>query len=454
MKNTIKILTLAIAFMMSINSSLALSTVKLEKYLQKTPLKETSTIAISIKNVKDNTIVYELNSKKLLHPASTLKIFTTYAALDTLGNEYRFRTQFFKDKENNLFIKLGADPLLTSIELKQALKTIKELGHSTFNNLYIDDSIIDKKEFAQGWMWDDDTNPYTPKVSAYNIDKNVIKVNITKTINSDIELEAKTTYPTSILNNLKYSQNTESFDVNRYNWNNPEVVEVEGFVNNTTSFEIPISSLRRYFIHQLAKNIEDLKYIITGTSYASKLLPQDAEMLTEITHPITDVIPQILQNSNNLMAESIFKLAAAQKYVATGTSNLAEELFNDFYNSKGIETKDIIIKDGSGVSRKNLLSTDWATTTLNTLYNQKGFENYKSQMAQPGDGTLSNRLFDLRGDIWLKTGALSNVSTIAGYVNSLDGNIYSVAIYTQNFAQCQKDIKAFENEIINLIYNK
>ena len=94
------------------------------------------------------------------------------------------------------------------------------------------------------------------------------------------------------------------------------------------------------------------------------------------------------------------------------------------------------------------------TKTLNKLYKTKGFEQFKEKMAQTGDGTLSNRLFDLRGEAWLKTGSLSNISAIAGYVKSQDGNLYSVAIVIQNFKEEQEKIKAFEDEIIKLIYTR
>ena len=75
-------------------------------------------------------------------------------------------------------------------------------------------------------------------------------------------------------------------------------------------------------------------------------------------------------------------------------------------------------------------------------------------MAQSGDGTLNNRLYPLRGEVWLKTGSLSNISAIAGYVKSQDGHTYSIVILTQNFIQEQSTVKKFEDEIINIIYNR
>jgi D-alanyl-D-alanine carboxypeptidase/D-alanyl-D-alanine-endopeptidase (penicillin-binding protein 4) len=200
--------------------------------------------------------------------------------------------------------------------------------------------------------------------------------------------------------------------------------------------------------------MDDNNIKIAGTAFASKIVPNDAVLLTEIDNPITRVLSRILQNSNNLMAESVFKLSGAVKYASTGTNELAIYNFREFYNQNDADTKDIIIKDGSGVSRNNLLSANWMTNALDKIYKHKDFAQFKEYMAQPGDGTMANRLHDLRGDVWVKTGSLANVSTLAGYVKSQDGHTYSVAILTQNFTQPQPEVKAFENEIINIIYGK
>ena len=82
------------------------------------------------------------------------------------------------------------------------------------------------------------------------------------------------------------------------------------------------------------------------------------------------------------------------------------------------------------------------------------FEKFIEYMPQTGDGTLSNRLHDLRGDAWLKTGSLANISAISGYVKSQDGKTYALTIFIQNFKEDQRKVKKFEDEIITLIYNR
>lgn len=453
MKTLFKILSLLIILITTSNTCIAFSSGKIDKEFAKSQLDEMSTVAISIRDISSGKVVYERNQAKLLHPASTLKVPTAFFAVNTLGYNYFFRTQFYTHN-NDLYIKLGADPLLSTQQLKEAFSAIKKQNFSKFNNLYIDDSIIDKKEFSQGWMWDDDVNPYTPKVSAYNLDENTIKVNLSLQENGTIKTTPDTKYPMSIFAYIKKTEDSNYYDINRYNWENPELVEIYANTNNLNQITVPISSMRRYFIYNTEKILEDERIQISGTSYSSKLVPNDAEKIYEVVNPIEPTISKILQNSNNLMSETIYKLAGGYKQSSTGTDAIALDAMTEFYEKYNVSFDNIIIKDGCGVSRNNLVSVNWITDVLQKIYKDKNFDKFKQYMAQPGDGTLSERLYDLRGDVWLKTGSLSNVSTIVGYINSKDGNTYAIAIYTQNFINNQKDIKKLEDEIINIIYSR
>lgn len=451
MKKLFKFLTLSLVLMFSINCSYAISTSKIDKLIHSSNLNETATVAVSIRNAETGNVVYEKNGKKLLHPASTLKIFTTYESLNILGNDYFFKTQFYKDNNNNLYIKLGADPTLTRGQLKVAFDKLKETGNTKFNNIYFDDSIIDKKEFASGWMWDDDTREETPKVSSYNLDGNVLKIFVKE---GSASAEIRPAYKTAVVSNIKKGTKENKIFVDRYNWNNPELIEIYGEQISDSPVTVPVSSMRRYYIENVERILNDGRFTVTNTKYASKLVPDNSKLLTEIVNPVAPVIPKILQNSNNLMAETLFKIAGGKKYSSTGSNDLAIYAFYDFYKENNIKTDEIILQDGSGVSRNNLLSANWMSYALAKLYKQENFNNFKDYMAQPGDGTLNERLFELRGNAWLKTGSLAHISSIAGYVSSKDGNTYAVSILIQNYNNKKADVKDFEDKIINLIYTK
>ena len=414
-------------------------------------LDSTSTIAISVKDAQTGLVEYEYNPKKLLHTASTLKLFTTAAAMDTLGDDYEFTTALYK-YNNDLYIKLGADPRLTRDGLKMLIKDLRSEGYKEFNNVYFDDSIFDRQEWGTGWMWDNDTNPYMPKFSSYNLDNNIIRVNISESVNGDVSITPSSKYPMSVVNLLSFGQQNQ-YNVRRYDWINPEVVELIGSVKGKTSVDIPISSMRRYFIFVLNDIFAANNIRIKNLSYASKLVPTGAVKITEVATPVQNIYNSILQDSDNKNTETLFKAATAHYFTATATSALEERFFREYWDGKKVSTKGINIADGSGSSRNDLFSVDWMTDALLKIYNNKNlYQTLLNSMAQPGDGTLSSRLYSLRGSAWLKTGTLSGVSGLTGFVVDSKGKTHVVAILIQNFITDVNEVKQFEDEVVKAIY--
>ena len=122
MKSFLRILCSLFIIFAFANISDAKQIVKMDKLLKSvSELDKTSTIAISVKDAQTGSVEYEYNPKKLLHTASTLKLFTTAAAIETLGSDYEFTTALYKHN-NDLYIKLGADPFLTKDGLKELIK--------------------------------------------------------------------------------------------------------------------------------------------------------------------------------------------------------------------------------------------------------------------------------------------------------------------------------------------
>ena len=224
-------------------------------------------------------------------------------------------------------------------------------------------------------------NPYTPKISAYNLDGNVVRVKMQDVGDGSVVSSMSTDYPMSVFSTVKTGARLDNVEINRFNWNNPEFVEISGEMTSLRPVMLPLSSMRRYFLHTLDKAFEDNGITFKATQYASKLVPANAVLEQEITSSVKPAFSKILHNSNNLYSETLFKVAGACKYNSTGTETLALAAMEDFYKKLHVNFKDVVVKDGSGVSRNNLVTTEWMTEVLEKIYKQKDFEKFMAIQA-------------------------------------------------------------------------
>lgn len=412
------------------------------------PLETSSVVAVSVKEADTGKVLYQHNERKLLHPASTLKIFTTIPAMEELGDEYEFTTTFYT-ANNNLYVKAGADPFLTSTELKNAIKSIKGKGYHSFNKVYFDGSIIDNAEWGIGWMWDDTTNKRMQKFSAYNVDNNLVNIEVAK--GEDGVITAKSNVPLPVINSISAGDKDDIFAV-RNDWISPEVILVAGSIKSPVkTVQVPLNNLKRYYQQTIMKSIKNAKITLQQPICLEEKVPENAKVLLKIKNPVTPAYEKIFKNSDNLCAETIAKIAGGQKSVETGSFSNQTKMFYDYWQANGVDTKGIVIADASGVSRNNLVTVDFMTNALDKIYVNKQEQFIKDTFAQPGEGTFSNRLLNYRGYVFLKSGTLANISGLAGYVKADNGKTYSVAILIQNFTYPENQVKIFENRLIEEI---
>lgn len=412
------------------------------------PLETSSVVAVSVKEADTGKVLYQHNERKLLHPASTLKIFTTIPAMEELGDEYEFTTTFYT-ANNNLYVKAGADPFLTSSELKNAIKSIKGKGYHSFNKVYFDGNIIDNAEWGIGWMWDDTTNKRMQKFSAYNVDNNLVNIEVAKDENGVVT--AKSNVPLPVINSISAGDKDDIFAV-RNDWISPDVILVAGSIKSPVkTVQVPLNNLKRYYQQTIMKSIKNAKITLQQPICLEEKVPENAKVLLEIKNPVNPAYEKIFKNSDNLCAETVAKIAGGQKSGETGSFSNQTKMFYDYWQANGVDTKGIVIADASGVSRNNLVTVDFMTNALDKIYVNKQEQFIKDTFAQPGEGTFSNRLLNYRGYVFLKSGTLANISGLAGYVKADNGKTYSVAILIQNFTYPENQVKIFENRLIEEI---
>lgn len=407
---------------------------------------EKNSISVSIKDLNTGKAVYELNEKLLMHPGSIQKILTLIPAIEVLGEDYEFSTEIYKRDDNTYLIKLGADPYLTSSDLA---KLASKMNFETTKKVLIDDSILEKKEWGEGWQWDDDMNVLMPRFNSYNLDRNLIRLTIMPTTKGNLAtIINPSKYPLVFLNNVVTSDKN-NVKVTRDNSISTNTLTLEGSVNKPVVISIPTNNLKRYFDIKLMNALADKKIYLKQNFIVDKKSPNDEE-LEKITHPISQAINDILKNSNNLVAETTVKLAGGKKYKDKGTDINGIKVFNSYCEKMELDNSRIRIVDGSGVSKNNLITSDFVTDFLVKNKDNQILE----KLPSPGEGTLTHRMLPIKDNLKAKTGTLSDISSIAGFLTTKNNNKYAFCIIINDPSATSSDMKSLEDYLIRELYLK
>lgn len=443
-----KLLVFIFALILSVSTVYAET---IDKTLNKLGINK-SAVSVVVKNISTKDTVYSLNGRTPMHPASTLKLVTTAASVDTLGADYSFKTSLYKSTNNDLYFKLSGDPLLSSKNLDKMVKTARD-KKITPKNVYVDDSAFDKVEWGEGWQWDDALNPLMPKFSVYNLNKNLLKIDALPTTNGmPATVSIKPNYPITYMNYV-------TTNLTQTSWlkaeKNPEIantINVLGNVSKSATIYIPLNNPKLNFMLRLADIFKDLKIEYFGKFTNAKLPKTNIYLVDEVQHGILPMLGLIIKNSDNLVAESLFKAAGAEWAEAQGSFENSKKMLDAYFEKLGIDAQDIRIVDGSGVSKNNLMTADFMANFLVYLSEQDGFENIEMLLPTPSEGTLKNRMLYFKDNLRAKTGTLADTSAIAGYITSKRGKTYAFDIMINDAKTSSADKKNIEEQILRSLY--
>jgi len=406
-----------------------------------------STISVSVKNIDSGENIWQYDSQKLLHPASTLKAFTVPFIFKQLGNNYYLKTSLYKDIQGKIYLKLSGDPYLTSDEVKNMLA---KSGLTKINSpIIIDTNGIDDIEYGIGWMWDDQSNSLMPKYSAYNLDKNLFSVKATIS-NGKAVINCYNPSKIKIVNNLKISSKN-NVSIERKFWRGTDELVFSGTISQNQDYSLPVRNPKEIFLLKTAKILEAVG-ISSTKKFVSGKTPQNAVKIAEVQHSLKQELKNLMKNSDNLAAESLFKLAGCKTNSLNCTTQNSLDKLKLFYSSLGIDFSKIEIEDASGVSRNDLISVDWMTSALVKFAHESYFSQYLEFFPKAGvDGTMKNRLKALKGTLYAKTGTNAGISGLTGYYKASDGKTYAFAVLIQNYLGASAKAKTLEDSIIRAL---
>ena len=416
-------------------------------------------MGIKIVSLRDNKTLYAYNSQKLLMPASTNKLYTCAAALHYLGNDYRFKTSVLKNN-NNLILKGGGDPDLKIDELDSLAKMVSK-SVKKVDTLYVDDTFLDSLNYGEGWMWDEGPWWYAAPVSALSVNDNCVDFYIEPgSIGKSAKIDhfPETSYITFENNSITVD---ETLDFKK--------IKIDrDWVSNRNNFSVTGEILNTTKKDTLFRNIYD-PTLFTGTIFKEllkkhgtkvKLLSlkhQDLSDYKEIANHKSDSLivsaKNLMRLSDNLTAELFVKSIGALDSLP-GTWETGLDSIKSFLAGQvKMDTSQIRLADGSGVSRYTLTSSDQLISLLTWIYNSKHKDDFISTL--PGGGwpnsTLEKRLINESGKVRAKTGGLSGVRNLAGYIESQKYGTVAFSILMNGYIGSSSKHRYVQNQIIKTI---
>lgn len=390
---------------------------------------------ILIKSLKNDAVLYDHNSDLVFIPASNFKLIVSAASLDLLGPDHCMKTSLMLKGtissdgilDGDLIIVGGGNPVLKRADLAGMAAQVKALGIKRVQgNLIGDDTCFDGERLGNGWCWDDEPYYYSAQISGLNVDENVVGVWVRPGAKEGapavVDLKPATTY-LSVENRCKTiaADGKKSVWVTRPRGKN--VVRVSGSIPLGTKPEsaeeaITMEDPTLYVLQSLSDELKAAGIKIACSLVADKQ-PDGARIVMEHeSQPMSDMIRLLNKPSDNLIAECLLKnLGAVLK--GKGTADAGAEAELDFLKKIGGDLTAVNINDGSGLCRSDYVSPKNLVAILTYMYHHKDGQTFIDSLPIAGvDGTLRSRMKGTvaEGKVSAKTGYISRVSSLSGYV--------------------------------------
>ncbi|WP_320535173.1 D-alanyl-D-alanine carboxypeptidase/D-alanyl-D-alanine endopeptidase [Robbsia andropogonis] len=408
-----------------------------------------SSISALVIRLDTDQRVLDYNTQRPMAPASTMKTLTTYAALSLLGANFRWTTSAFVDGpiqngvlNGNLYIEGTGDPFLVPEQLTDLINQIRAAGITRING----DLVLDKNYFdpstASADIIDDSTD------APYNVGPDALLYafkSLTINVDPDVDGHAQVTI-TPPLSQLRVTNNIRPFRgpcrstaaAQPHISNGPD-----GTLN--VSFEGPLS-LRcgpmqnniavmdhtRFFSGGFLALWQQAGGTFNGSIREATIPVAARRIAAHQSPPLTDIVKSMNKVSNNTMARNIYLTIGAVAYKPPATLEGADIAVKRWLRRSKIGDDGIVVDNGSGLARDARISTETMGEMLQSAFHSPVAQPLIDSLPTVGvDGTMRHRLVHspIAGHAQIKTGTLSNVRAIAGYVFAANGHPYLVVSF-------------------------
>ncbi|MEL6614436.1 MAG: D-alanyl-D-alanine carboxypeptidase/D-alanyl-D-alanine-endopeptidase [Bacteroidota bacterium] len=399
---------------------------------------------IYVTDLASGRTILSRNADLTLLPASTMKLLTTATALDALGADYRYTTRLYHLGEasgatltGDLVIRGAGDPTfgsewVSADPLQAWAEALFESGVRRIEGRIIgDDDRFEDVAYAEGWdVSHIATESYAPATGGLAWNDNMLDVRFRRGQPS-VEPDGLVEFVTDIAAGRSGGGRLQ---VSRVVGTNQ--IQLSGTVPSgyNGTIEIPVENPTLYAAAAFAERLAEAGIAVDAEIVDGDALPRPPSygasepLRAYVSPPLRDIIERINRASDNLYAEHLFRTLSS-----SGSTEASARRVKDFLAEAGASTDGLSIVDGSGLSRKDLITPEALGALLAYMHTHEASVAFRRSLPQGGGAgsTLRNRMGGV--PVRAKTGSLMAVRGLAGYVDGPRGEPLAFVLMANNY---------------------
>jgi len=366
---------------------------------------------VLIVNPRTGDTLYSKDAGKLFMPASNMKIITSAVALKLLGPDYTYKTTFLANGEvrdslldGDLLVIGRGDPTISD-NMRGVATTVMDALRQVNGSLARVGNAFPDSIHGYGWEWDDLGEYYGAGVDELIFNEGMAPTTLRP--------------PPDTVRDSLYS--------------GPAKDPATGYLNA---------------LHDALVR----KHITVEAGVMDSILATPIKMDTLFTFtslPMRNIIPALMKPSQNQIAEILLKTIGLERG-GMGTSDSARKIVGQQLLAWGVQPDGFVIRDGSGLSRHDLVSPETIVRVLDRIQQDTAFAVFYNAMPIAGvDGTLKDRMkaTPAEGNLHAKTGSIAAARSLSGYVTSADGERLIFSILANNWTTPSSAVTDVEDQI-------
>lgn len=405
-------------------------------------------MGIKIVDLDTGEVLYQRHADQLFIPASNMKLYSDAAALLALGPDYRFHTTLSTNApvidggvlQGSLYLNMPGDPSFKEAHLNQLITQLSTWGvHRISGNVVLASEHQVVNPYAVGVVAKDLTYSYGAPLAPVMLDENRLTVTVNPAWQPGLPAVVEFTPKNAQMhldNQIKTAAQSKGCGISlKMEGENHLIARgCVGMNQSAIQQRLAIRNPFRYAQDMMIYQLKQQGITLDGQVVLGQAPASSFVIATHDSQPIRQLLADTLKPSDNLYADSLYLHAAAKIKGKPLNWSEAQPVIKQFLQQQtGISLKNSQLVDGSGLSRQDLLTAEQTVDLLRFLHDRfpLAYEYIAALPIAGQDGTLQRRLRkpNQQGFIRAKTGTMTGISSLSGYLYTANAHTLAFAIF-------------------------